>query len=121
MAVVIVVYDDEAVRDSLKFVLELEGLEVVLYRDAGEVLNGPNLADNACLLISCHMPAMTGLELAQVLRVRCVRLPAILMTEKVSSELCRLARQIGFQAVLEKPLEDGLLMEAIRDALARCA
>jgi two-component system, LuxR family, response regulator FixJ len=115
---VIVVDDDEAVRNSLKFALELEGLDVLLYRDAGEVLTGPNLPDAGCLLIDHQMPLMTGLELVQILRARQVGLPAILMTVDATGDLRHRARRTGVQHVLEKPLNDGALVESIRAALA---
>ena len=115
---VIVVDDDAAVRHSLKFALELEGLDVRLY-DGGEgVLADVDLPANGCLVVDYYMPRMTGVELVNTLRGRHVELPAILITAKVSDDIRERAARAGFRQVLEKPLEDGSLVDSIRGALA---
>jgi two-component system, LuxR family, response regulator FixJ len=114
---VLIVDDDEAVRNSLKFALELEGLEVLLYRSGAEVLDTARLPRDGCLLIDYLMPAMSGVDLMAALKERCIDLPAILMTSGVTRELNSRARAIGFRTVIEKPLDGGLLMETIREAL----
>jgi|SRR5260370_26899205 FixJ family two-component response regulator len=68
--VVIVIDDDPAVRNSLKFSLEIEGYTVRAYPDAYELLNETDLPANSCLLIDYYMPAMNGLELLARLRDR---------------------------------------------------
>lgn len=118
---VIVVDDDEAVRNSLKFALELEGLEVRLYGGADELLAGPRLPAEGCLLVDYRMPLMTGVELVRTLRARQVTLPAILMTVDATAELRSRARRTGFQKVLDKPLNDGTLVDHIRAMLANRA
>jgi FixJ family two-component response regulator len=115
---VIVVDDDEAVRKSLKFALELEGLEVRLYESSEQLLSDRELPENGCLVIDYYMPAMNGVELIDALRRRHVDLPAILITAKATDELRRRAARAGFRQVLEKPLEDGSLFDSIRGALA---
>ena len=64
------------------------------------------------------MPAMNGLELVRRLRGRKVGLPAILITGKADEDLRHRAASAGFRLVLEKPLEDGALVDGIRSALA---
>ncbi|MDR6286459.1 FixJ family two-component response regulator [Methylopila jiangsuensis] len=116
---VIVVDDDAAVRQALRFALEQEGLEVRDYADGGELLAEAELPRHACLLIDQFMPAMSGVDLVRRLRRRHVRLPAILMTGRSSRELRESASRAGFACVLEKPLDDGALMDTIRSELAR--
>ena len=60
---VAVVDDDLAVRDSLRFLLEVMGYPVELFASAAEFLQA-NVPDFACLILDHHMPNMTGLELA---------------------------------------------------------
>ncbi len=115
---VIVVDDDEAVRQSLKFALELEGLSVRLYEDGDHLLADGDLPSNACLVVDYQMPSMDGVDLVRRLRGRQVDLPAILITAKAAPGLGERALRSGFQQVLEKPLEDGPLLEGIRGALA---
>ena len=114
---VLVVDDDAAVRHSLKFVLELEGLDVRLYEGGADLLAAGDLPANGCLVVDYCMPAMNGVELMDRLRGRRVSLPAILITAKASRDLRERAARSGFRQVLEKPLEDGLLVDSIRCAL----
>ena len=115
---VIVVDDDEAVRKSLKFALELEGLDVRLYNGGEQILSDRDLPKHGCLVIDYYMPAMNGVELMDALRLRHVDLPAILITAKATDDLRRRAARAGFRQVLEKPLEDGSLVDSIRGALS---
>ena len=58
-----VVDDDPAVRNSLKFSLELEGFTVRAYRSAAELLNAGELGDCRCYVIDQRMPDMNGIDL----------------------------------------------------------
>ena len=66
--VVLVVDDDSAVRNSLRFTLEVEGFEVRAYSSAHELLDEDRLPTLSCLVTDYHMPAMNGLELVAQLR-----------------------------------------------------
>ncbi len=115
---VIVVDDDDAVRNSLKFALELEGLSVRLYKGGTELLDELDLPQRGCLVVDYSMPGMDGIELVRRLRQRHIRYPAILMTSRVSDGLRGQATRSGFRAVLEKPLQDSSLLDSIHRALA---
>jgi FixJ family two-component response regulator len=114
---VIVVDDDAAVRQSLKFALELEGMNVRLYESGDELLADPDLPANGCLIVDYYMPMMNGVELMDRLRRRLVELPAILITARATDDMRRRAARSGFRQVIEKPLEDGTLLDSIRGAL----
>ncbi|MGY2047269.1 response regulator transcription factor [Methylobacterium sp. JK268] len=115
---VLVVDDDAAVRHALKFVLELEGLDVRLYADGAQLLGEVGLPAAGCLLIDYYMPGMDGVELVGLLRERRVALPAILITGLSTDDLRRRAAGAGFLYLVEKPFEDGALLAGIRDALS---
>lgn len=117
---VIIVEDDDAVRQSLKFALEIEGLHVSAYRSGQHLLAEKHLPSSGCLVIDYFMPSLDGMELISCLRRRHVELPAILITARATSDICERALRAGFRQVLEKPLEDGSLVECIRCALAAC-
>ena len=115
---VIVVDDDDAVRNSLKFALELEGLTVRAYGGGAEFLADGDVPDGSCLVVDYNMPKMTGVELVDRLRLRNISIPAILITGRASDDVRRRAKRAGFLRVLEKPLDDSSLLETIRGALA---
>jgi two-component system, LuxR family, response regulator FixJ len=115
---VFVVDDDEAVRKSLKFVLELEGLDVQLFDDGDAFLRARVTPADGCMLIDYIMPSMNGVELMGEMKTRSIDMPCLLMTVRPSDELRLRALDVGFLDVLEKPLDDGTLVDTIRSALA---
>jgi FixJ family two-component response regulator len=112
--VILVVDDDSGVRNSLKFMIEVEGFEVNAYSSAHELLNEDSLPANSCLVTDYHMPDMTGLELVAHLRDRRISIPAILMTAHPTDILRNRAAAAGI-SIVEKPLLGGDLLDAIRD------
>jgi FixJ family two-component response regulator len=114
---VIVVDDDDAVRNSLKFALELEGLSVRLYKGGTELLAELDLPQRGCLVVDYSMPGIDGIELVRRLRQRHIQYPAILVTSRISEGLRGQAARSGFRAVLEKPLQDSSLLDSIHCAL----
>jgi two-component system, LuxR family, response regulator FixJ len=114
---VIVVDDDDAVRQSLKFALEIEGMNVRVYESGAALLADPELPVNGCLVVDYYMPSMNGVELMDRLRRRLVKLPAILITARATDDMRRRAVRSGFRQVIEKPLEDSTLLDSIRGAL----
>jgi len=113
--VVIVVDDDPAVRNSLKFSLEIEGFVVRLYASGAELLDDHNRPDCSCLVVDQRMAGITGLDLISKLREQHVRTPAILITSHPNSELARRAAGANVP-IVEKPLLGNALMDRIRDA-----
>lgn len=114
---VIIVDDDDAVRQSLMFSLALEGFQVRAFRNGEELLAERELPARACLVIDYCMPSLDGLSLVGRLRQSAIALPAILITAKATAEIRRRAALCGCRAVLEKPLEDNSLADCIRDVL----
>jgi two-component system, LuxR family, response regulator FixJ len=68
--------------------------------------------------VNQHMPELTGLQLVSRLRGQGVTLPIALITGSPSPDLVRLARALGIADVLEKPLDDGVLLDFIESARA---
>jgi two-component system response regulator FixJ len=114
--VVIVIDDDFAVRNSLKFALEIEGLTVRSYATGAELLSAGDLALCNCLVVDQNMPGMNGLDLITLLRARHFAAPAILITSHPSSSLRERAQQAGVP-IVEKPLLGNALLDKIRDAV----
>lgn len=115
--IVCVVEDDAAVRNALKFSLEVEGLEVRVYGGAQCLLDDPGLPSCRCLVVDYRMPAIDGLELVGVLRMRGIGAPIIMITGRATRDLRVRAGKLGIHRVIEKPLPDGDLLSAIRGAI----
>jgi two-component system response regulator FixJ len=115
--IVFVVDCDLAVRESLKFALELEGLVVRLCRSGAELLQHPDLRQAGCLVMECTMPLMDGFEVLDILAIRGAKLPVVLLTSYATDAFRRGAAASGVKFILEKPLLNGSLVETIRDVL----
>jgi two-component system response regulator FixJ len=113
---VAVVDDDDAVRDSLRFLLEIAGHAVATYASAAQFLLEAPIDELTCLVVDQHMPDQTGLQLVSRLRAQGVTLPVALITGSPSADLIRLARDLDVAKVMEKPLDDDLLLDFIEHA-----
>ena len=112
-----VIDDDDAVRDSLKILLESYDLAV---RDFGSVPDfldelGPTAA--GCLVLDLHLPVMGGFDVMHTLARRGTRLPVIVITGRGDAHTKASALAAGAVALLEKPVDDQSLMSAIQTAL----
>jgi DNA-binding response OmpR family regulator len=76
---IIVVDDDAAVCNSLKFSLELDGFQVSTYASGNELLASPNVQGCDCFVIDQRLPGLSGFELIAELRKRDVSASAILI------------------------------------------
>jgi two-component system response regulator FixJ len=113
---VAVVDDDEAVRESLRFLLDVAGYDVVTFDSAQNFLNRIDGQAISCLVVDQHMPNTTGLELLAELRQRGVGLPTVLITGSPSADIVRQATALGAAQVLEKPLMDDRLLRFVASA-----
>ncbi len=104
--VILLVDDDAAVRNALKFSLEMEGFSVRLYPTPEALLAESDLPAGGCLVIDYRMPEIDGLELVERLRNRGVALPVLLISGRVTRSLRDRASGLGIKDVLEKPLSD---------------
>jgi len=116
--ILFIVDDDLAVRQSLKFSLELEGFQVMTCGSGCELLNHPALTEARCLLIDYKMPEMDGIELLEHLAQANVKAPVILVTSHVNRMVSRRARAAGVRHMLEKPLLDGRLYDTIQSVMS---
>jgi two-component system, LuxR family, response regulator FixJ len=114
--VVVIVDDDLAVRNSLKFSLEIEGLTVHSFATGVELLNAIDLTLCDCLVVDQKMPAMSGLDLIAQLRDRHISAPAILITSDPSPSLREQAKKADIP-IVEKPLLGDALLDRIRDVV----
>ena len=110
IAVVGIVDDDPAVRNSLKFSLEIEGFAVGVYANAEELLTENDLSRFRCLVIDQHLPGLSGLDLVTKLRERRVAVPVILITTHPSRAVAARAEKAAVP-IVEKPLLGNALLD----------
>lgn len=115
---VLLVDDDEAVRTSLKFALELEGLVVRACASGLELLQHPDLPRAGCLILDYKMPDMDGLEVLDRLTARGPHPEVILITGCAIAPLRQRAAKAAVSYILEKPLSGSALLDSIHHVLA---
>jgi FixJ family two-component response regulator len=117
VGVVGVVDDDPAVRNSLKFSLEIDGFAVGVFANADELLREDDLNRFRCLVIDQQLPGMSGLDLVAKLRERNVSVPVVLITSNPPRALLVRAGHAGVP-IVEKPLLGNALIDKIRELIA---
>jgi two-component system response regulator FixJ len=116
-AVVHVIDDDEAMRDSLCYLLESSDIEVRTYESAVQFLSRIGEVQGGCIVTDVRMPEISGLDLVRELRERGVELPVIVMTGHADVPLAVEAMKAGALEFLEKPFEEEVLLNAVKLAL----
>ncbi|WP_428825317.1 response regulator transcription factor [Azonexus sp. IMCC34842] len=117
-----VVDDDAGLRRSLRFLLDSVGWNVQLYASAEEFLDvAAPPSRPSCLLLDIRMPAMSGLELQQVLRERGVIMPILFMTGHADVSMAVQAMKSGASDFIEKPFKDQMLLDTVAAAIRRSA
>jgi two-component system, LuxR family, response regulator TtrR len=108
-----VVDDDEAMRDSLRWLLESAGYRVATYDSAERFLATYRYASCICLVLDVRMPGLTGLEVQQELDRRGTPTPIIFITGHADMLVAAGALNNGAFHFLEKPFNSERLLELI--------
>ncbi|WP_442046783.1 response regulator FixJ [Novosphingobium sp. YAF33] len=119
--IVYVIDDDDSVRHSLEFLLDVAGIRVRSYASADAFLKSSPPLAGACLVTDVRMPGMTGIELAEKLQLAGAGVPVIVVTGHADVPLAIQAMKAGVADFIEKPFDDEVMLSAIRNALARTA
>jgi FixJ family two-component response regulator len=118
-AIVFVVDDDAAVRDSVQRLIASVGLRVLTYGSTREFLNGKRPEAPACLVLDVRLPDASGLELQRELAEANVHIPIIFITGHADVPMSVRAMKAGAVEFLTKPFRGQELLDAIQDALAK--
>ena len=118
-ATVFVVDDDQAMRNSLKWLIESVGLTVRTYASADDFIKDYYPGRAGCLLLDVRMPGMSGLELQEQFLEQQIKIPIIIITGHGDVPMAVRAMKAGAVDFIEKPFNDELLLESIRNALIR--
>ncbi|MDE2469293.1 MAG: response regulator, partial [Bradyrhizobium sp.] len=115
--VIHVIDDDAAMRDSLAFLLDVNGFESQVYESADAFLKGTSVDLVRCVISDIRMPGMTGVDLVRKLKSGGSACPVILITGHGDVALAVEAMKAGAVDFIEKPFDDEALLGAIRSAL----
>jgi FixJ family two-component response regulator len=116
---VAVVDDDISVRESLELLIENKGWQTALFESAQEFLAQlPNVVPS-CLILDVNLPDLNGLDIQQRISNEKYSTPIIFITGYGDIPTSVRAMKAGAAEFLTKPLDDGVLIEAIRSAVHR--
>ena len=117
---VYVIDDDEAMRDSLNFLLDSANFKVTLFETALSFLDALPSLDFGCVVSDVRMPGLDGIELLKRMKAGNSTFPIVIMTGHGDVPLAVEAMKLGAVDFLEKPFEDdrliGMIEAAIRQA-----
>jgi two-component system, LuxR family, response regulator FixJ len=114
-----VIDDDEAMRDSLQFLLGAADFEVTLFESAQAFLDVLTGLDFGCVVSDVRMPGIDGIEMLRRLKSAQSRFPVIIMTGHGDVPLAVEAMKLGAVDFLEKPFDDDLLIAMVETGLKR--
>ena len=110
---VVLVDDDAALREALRFSLEIDGFDVETFASGEALLEFELPAHTACLVLDLHLGGVSGIEVLERLRNRGVEIPAIMITSAPDPGL-RARTLLCDARLVEKPLLSDGLTNAIR-------
>lgn len=117
-----VVDDDDAVRDSLKILLQSYGFDVAGFASVPELLQGGNADEGtgrpACIVLDLHLPGTSGLDYLAERAPYAPAPPVIMITGRSDPASRARAERLGALAFLDKPVDSDLLVARIHQALA---
>ena len=115
--IVHVIDDDEAMRESLAFLLGAVGMDVQTYASATAFLDVAPEVKAGCVITDVRMPELSGVELLRRLQELKLGIPVIVITGHGDVPLAVEAMKIGAIDFLEKPFDDEVLLASVRTAL----
>ena len=114
-----VIDDDDALRESLAFLLSTARIAVATYPSAAAFLEAIPTADLSCVITDVRMPGMSGIDLLKRLQEMKIDVPVIVITGHGDVPLAVEAMKVGAIDFLEKPFDDEVLLASVRAAIER--
>lgn len=114
---IFVVDDDEAMRDSIHWLLESVNLDTRMFSCASDFVASCEPDEEGCLLLDIRMPGMSGMELLEVLKYSGIALPVIIITGHGDVPMAVRALKHGAFDFIQKPFNAQDLLDRINAAL----
>jgi two-component system response regulator FixJ len=116
-----VIDDDEAIRDSLAFLLGAADIAAATYDSAESFLAALPSLSAGCIVTDVRMPGMSGLDLTRRLKALGSAMPVVVMTGHGDVPLAVEAMKAGAVDFIEKPFSDEVMLGVVRAAVGRSA
>lgn len=116
---VYVIDDEEAMRDSLEFLLGSAEFDVALFDSAEVFLDCLPGLEFGCVISDVRMPGIDGIEMLRRMKARQCPFPVVIMTGHGDVPLAVEAMKLGAVDFLEKPFDDDLLIAMVDAGLRR--
>jgi len=117
--IVFVVDDDVSVRRSLELLIDSAGWLSETFASAQEFLRRPRVVAPSCLVLDVSLPDINGLELQQRVATDRIGMPIIFISGYGDVPMTVRAMKAGAVEFLMKPFKDGVLLDAIQNAIGR--
>ena len=117
--VIHIIDDDEAIRDSLAFLLDTADMKVRTYDSAETFLAGIGDLQPGCVITDLRMPGLSGLDLVERLKDLNLAIPVIVITGHGDVPLAVEAMRAGVSDFIEKPFDDSAILGSLKLALSR--
>jgi two-component system response regulator FixJ len=115
--IVHIIDDDDALRESLSFLLSTAQIAVRSHASAAAFLELLPDADLGCVITDVRMPGLSGIDLLKRLKERKISVPVIVITGHGDVPLAVEAMKFGAADFLEKPFDDEVLLASVQSAL----
>jgi two-component system, LuxR family, response regulator FixJ len=114
-----IIDDDDALRESLAFLLGTARIDVVTHASAAAFMEAIPGAKLSCVITDVRMPGMSGIDLLKRLREMKIEVPVIVITGHGDVPLAVEAMKVGAIDFLEKPFDDEVLLASVKAAIER--
>jgi two-component system, LuxR family, response regulator FixJ len=118
-ATVHIVDDDDALRESLAFLLGTARINVATHASASAFMEAIPGAKLSCVITDVRMPGMSGIDMLKRLREMKIEVPVIVITGHGDVPLAVEAMKVGAIDFLEKPFDDEVLLASVKAAIER--
>ena len=118
---IVVVDDDQSVREALENLISSVGFEVKLFASAEDFLDSDTPLQTDCAILDVRLPGISGPELQQKLAADGQSIPVIIITAQGDDKTQDEAVAAGAIAFLKKPFKEEVLLAALESALKRKA
>jgi FixJ family two-component response regulator len=114
---IVVVDDDQSIREALENLISSVGFEVKLFASAEDFLESDTALQTDCAILDVRLPGISGLELQQRLAADGQSIPIIIITAQGDDKTQDEAVAAGAIAFLKKPVKEEVLLAALESAL----